>query len=1111
MLANKSSQPANIATSTAATIPGSSGMSIPAVHPYQKVAVEKDDEEGSPIQTYDVKRTSSIEPFQLKPNKTGLPDNLKSGIENLSGYSMDDVQVHYNSSRPAQLNAHAYTQGSQIHVAPGQERHLPHEAWHVVQQKRSLVSPTVQLKGDININDDSGLESEADIMGAKALNTADSYRPQSFAAVHSGDTVQRIIKSKNLAGFLQEQIELQNNEKSGKNSKAKTVSLPPQESMSDVRTKEPEPITIESGKATKDKDKEPEEILPKYTTLGFEHEFAQMTDGPLQGVSHLELATSDMTMPLTKLPFVLETDAGNEVEMVSPPFLFETLPDIPIPDPEEVAFVDHMLEMALRAHTREDNSTTLATFLQAFGLAYGLTFNWKVNKKQQVQLEPKNMTYNTDVSIHKGIIKNGVQAFNITTLGNIHIGPGVKGQSGMASGELDKSDKEELQKNGGNVTGIVISQANLATDARVIEMMRQLGAGRDNQIENYLTGLSDYFRQKLLFSVFGDEREGTAQLHKDLMMLTKQVEKMYTAAEIVRKGEKREHFTTQMRKYMALLRKADLSQGETVEVAENLAKLLTRSAEELREAYKEATIEITIPGNREKGIKDTQENVTLDIFAQQLVHRLKTLPELGSKSPGLRMFLGMLGRTLAGQLAIPAQKKLKEAQEKRFKSSFYKSKMDKNVIGIEATLTSLVKDLDQAWVKDNIINIGTGILGPADWEEVVRLLRKGGDFRQNLEAEMPRPEQGRDNSNETKEKLTQYRGKLEKQVLNAMDTILKYITAKKLTTESPDNSSIAPKKTPDFMGHDTSFIDPRQDTFLDTDRVQLPQYWPNNRLHVLEIRWKSTEQLRKLRTFYESGFAPQGGKRYVHQPRGVDNGLWQAFLDEMNQVPRQAVDDRPYAYGNMYASVAEKNKKITTTSSTSSVKKEEKRNFAADEFELIENIGGGDCLFHALAGRDLEAEDVLRQRAEIAEVRTDMDGNINRNAHAMVTALYQTGVVNDEDLRFLMEGRHAIPHNVLAAMQRIPGIYAGDEEIQQWCMHGEANRIVFVIDINGTLTRFDSNGSQPVPYTALNRLEVLTNGINTSTVTLFKTPNHWRQVRAITGVLPQIPVDNNEK
>lgn len=108
-------------------------------------------------------------PVQRKENNTGLPDNLKSGIENLSGHSMDDVKVHYNSDKPAQLKAHAYAQGTDIHLASGQERHLPHEAWHVVQQKQGRVQPTMQMKGNVNINDNPGLEREADVMGDKAV------------------------------------------------------------------------------------------------------------------------------------------------------------------------------------------------------------------------------------------------------------------------------------------------------------------------------------------------------------------------------------------------------------------------------------------------------------------------------------------------------------------------------------------------------------------------------------------------------------------------------------------------------------------------------------------------------------------------------------------------------------------------------------------------------------------------------------------------------------------------------------------------------------------------------------------------------------------------------
>jgi len=106
--------------------------------------------------------------IQQQKNKTGLPDNLKSGIEQLSGHSLDDVKVHYNSSKPAQLNAHAYAQGTNIHVASGQESHLPHEAWHVVQQKQGRVQPTTTVSG-AKVNDNPGLEREADLMGGKAM------------------------------------------------------------------------------------------------------------------------------------------------------------------------------------------------------------------------------------------------------------------------------------------------------------------------------------------------------------------------------------------------------------------------------------------------------------------------------------------------------------------------------------------------------------------------------------------------------------------------------------------------------------------------------------------------------------------------------------------------------------------------------------------------------------------------------------------------------------------------------------------------------------------------------------------------------------------------------
>ncbi|MFF2091015.1 DUF4157 domain-containing protein [Paenibacillus sp. NPDC058174] len=147
-----------------------------------------------------------------------MPDQLKSGVEQLSGMSMDDVKVHYNSSKPSQLNALAYAQGSQIHVAPGQEKHLPHEAWHVVQQKQGRVKPTTQM-GDVDVNDNPSLESEADRMGASAARSgtgvssrelADVPAPAGSAQLFKGmdsDNTKRLEQSRTTSGNAKMQLD----------------------------------------------------------------------------------------------------------------------------------------------------------------------------------------------------------------------------------------------------------------------------------------------------------------------------------------------------------------------------------------------------------------------------------------------------------------------------------------------------------------------------------------------------------------------------------------------------------------------------------------------------------------------------------------------------------------------------------------------------------------------------------------------------------------------------------------------------------------------------------------------------------------------------------------
>lgn len=158
----------------------------------------------------------SISHVQLEEgNLKGMSDNLKSGLEQLSGMDLSDVRVHRNSGKPEKVGALAYTQGTDIHVGPGQEKHLPHEGWHVVQQMQRRVKPTMQAMG-MAINDENHLEKEADRMGEKAISLTPSsatvqtpYKrrnPQEAAGAVQGKelVIQRVfdLPTLNIAGAI---------------------------------------------------------------------------------------------------------------------------------------------------------------------------------------------------------------------------------------------------------------------------------------------------------------------------------------------------------------------------------------------------------------------------------------------------------------------------------------------------------------------------------------------------------------------------------------------------------------------------------------------------------------------------------------------------------------------------------------------------------------------------------------------------------------------------------------------------------------------------------------------------------------------------------------------
>jgi hypothetical protein len=109
-----------------------------------------------------------------KSNGTPLPQDTQGKMDGLFGTDLSSVRVHTNSAVPP-AGKKAFTEGTDIFFTSGaynphteSGKHLiGHELAHVVQQQQGRVKVTPASNGK-NVNDDPGLEREADEMGKKA-------------------------------------------------------------------------------------------------------------------------------------------------------------------------------------------------------------------------------------------------------------------------------------------------------------------------------------------------------------------------------------------------------------------------------------------------------------------------------------------------------------------------------------------------------------------------------------------------------------------------------------------------------------------------------------------------------------------------------------------------------------------------------------------------------------------------------------------------------------------------------------------------------------------------------------------------------------------------------
>lgn len=104
-----------------------------------------------------------------------LPEEIRRRMERAFGADFSEVRIHEGDEAASAVGAKAFTQGTEIHFAPGEYdpgspvglELLGHELAHVVQQAQGRVSPTGERAG-MPAADDSWLEREADELGARA-------------------------------------------------------------------------------------------------------------------------------------------------------------------------------------------------------------------------------------------------------------------------------------------------------------------------------------------------------------------------------------------------------------------------------------------------------------------------------------------------------------------------------------------------------------------------------------------------------------------------------------------------------------------------------------------------------------------------------------------------------------------------------------------------------------------------------------------------------------------------------------------------------------------------------------------------------------------------------
>lgn len=168
-------------------------------------------------------------------------------------------------------------------------------------------------------------------------------------------------------------------------------------------------------------------------------------------------------------------------------------------------------------------------------------------------------------------------------------------------------------------------------------------------------------------------------------------------------------------------------------------------------------------------------------------------------------------------------------------------------------------------------------------------------------------------------------------------------------------------------------------------------------------------------------------------------------------------------------------------------------------FDFVENDAGGDCLFLALENRQnmpLDEMMVLRHAvaSQLPYIRPE---NKSLNAQNMFMLLFQTA----EWAADMMYGRHEADNALYQKLQCIPGMFAGDDEINQYCRL--KNVKVHVFEEGQSFRSYPSvnpGRSFDVVDCTTEKEKKLKQAMLQDTIKIFKFANHYVRVRALNRV-----------